>query len=401
MEQGRATNHEGVYRVGETTWTVRARAKRPGMKTLERRRRVEGTEQDALALRDKLRAELQAEAEGKTAPPRSLADYVPSWLADLKRRRPSTKPAYLDCRILYAARFIDPFFAKKTPKQIKAKDLDDWKLWLVAQRQPEKIGRTRNPHAGEVYAHSTLLSAWQMGKALLAFACKQCDLPNPARDARFDVEGGRATAKKATLDKDELARVIAAASEESEDVRLMLMIGFAHGLRFAELSALRWSDVDLQRGTIKVERSQVHGVVGKPKTAATRRVLHLAPELVTALRAYKETQERRHPDNLLFPAGSQSKTGYRSPAMLKGPLRRCCESAGVAKRLTAHCMRKTANNLFRRAVGGENARLLIGHAEDAVDMTELYSEVDAAEARDAHRAAFGDAFATSETVPTN
>lgn len=90
---------------------------------------------------------------------------------------------------------------------------------------------------------------------------------------------------------------------------------------------------------------------------------------------------------LLFPS---SRGTHRFPAMLKAPLARCCARAGVTKRLAAHCLRKTANNLIRQAAGDVVARAMVGHATG--EMTFTYSSVDAAERNRAHRAAFGTAF---------
>ena len=73
------------------------------------------------------------------------------------------------------------------------------------------------------------------------------------------------------------------------------------------------------------------------------------------------------------------------------PLQRCGVFAGVDKRLTAHCMRRTTNNLLRQAAGDTVARAMIGHATE--EMTRLSSEVDRNERARAHAAAFGGAFA--------
>ena len=49
---------------------------------------------------------------------------------------------------------------------------------------------------------------------------------------------------------------------------------FYEGLRFGELRALRWEDIDLSSGTISVVRSwdEKEGVVGPKSIAGTRRV---------------------------------------------------------------------------------------------------------------------------------
>jgi len=74
--------------------------------------------------------------------------------------------------------------------------------------------------------------------------------------------------------------------------------------------------------------------------------------------------------------------------MLRRPLIRCGEKAGLTKHVTPQTLRRTVNNLIRQAAGEIAARAITGHATQA--MTEHYSDVTAAEKHRAGRAAFGD-----------
>ncbi len=67
------------------------------------------------------------------------------------------------------------------------------------------------------------------------------------------------------LTRDEVARLLRAAKKSRHGARnhAMILIAYRHGLRASELVGLRWSDVDLERGTIycrraKGSRSTVH-----------------------------------------------------------------------------------------------------------------------------------------------
>jgi len=87
----------------------------------------------------------------------------------------------------------------------------------------------------------------------------------------------------------------------------------AVGLRQSEALALRWSDVDLDNGTLSVRRG-LHRVSGQglvyeePKADCSRRTLALPARLVDALRAHRAAQlEERiaagplwHDDDLIF-----------------------------------------------------------------------------------------------------
>ncbi len=68
------------------------------------------------------------------------------------------------------------------------------------------------------------------------------------------------------------------------------------GLRRGELLALKWTFIDLMRGTLYVnealEHTRAHGVRFKaPKSRSSRRVIPLAPECVELLQAHKAAQD--------------------------------------------------------------------------------------------------------------
>jgi integrase len=68
-------------------------------------------------------------------------------------------------------------------------------------------------------------------------------------------------------------------------------------MRRGELLALRWSDVDLDRATVRVERSveetKAHGLCTKsPKTKSGRRNFKISDEAVAVLRAHLAEQIR-------------------------------------------------------------------------------------------------------------
>ena len=60
------------------------------------------------------------------------------------------------------------------------------------------------------------------------------------------------------------------------------------GMRASELRGLRWSDVDLEAGTIHVaQRADAWGTVGSPKSAAGRRNIPLTPMVINTLRQWR------------------------------------------------------------------------------------------------------------------
>jgi len=81
------------------------------------------------------------------------------------------------------------------------------------------------------------------------------------------------------LTRDEVTQVLRAAKNSRHGPRNfgMILLAYRHGLRASELVSLRWSDVDLQRGTIycrraKESRSSVHPLK-RDEAAALDRIL--------------------------------------------------------------------------------------------------------------------------------
>jgi integrase len=101
------------------------------------------------------------------------------------------------------------------------------------------------------------------------------------------------------LDLDECRRVLQAAAGTRNAARWT--VALALGLRQSEALGLRWSDVDLGRGTLSVRRG-LHRVSGRglvfeePKADRSRRTIALPAELTQALREHKVAQqaERDH-----------------------------------------------------------------------------------------------------------
>jgi integrase len=95
------------------------------------------------------------------------------------------------------------------------------------------------------------------------------------------------------LTVDEARRVLQAAEQGRNSARWT--VALAVGLRQSEALGLRWSDIDLDVGTLTVRRG-LHRVAGKglvyeePKAERSRRTLALPAQLVEALRRHRVVQ---------------------------------------------------------------------------------------------------------------
>jgi integrase len=94
------------------------------------------------------------------------------------------------------------------------------------------------------------------------------------------------------LTKDEIGALLTAAQETG--LHLLVLLAITTGARRNEILALRWSDIDLVKGSLTVNQSleQIKGETGfkAPKTRASRRTITLPAITVQALKEHKATQ---------------------------------------------------------------------------------------------------------------
>jgi integrase len=390
MERGKKTAHPGIRRLGPKKFTVRATVRNSNGKggSRDKTRVVEGTLQDALRVQHELREELlhptthapppEVRRAAAASPCKTLSAYAPPWIERLlttRRARPATAERY--SREL--ERFVLPFLGDVPLNEIDGPHLIWWQQQIAALERPR----------GGLYAHETLQGVWRMLGTLLRDARREklC-ATDPTADVRFEVQGEPPKEKEA-LTAEEVSAILAQTDAEAPDIRVMLWVLVTTGMRFCELSALTWADVDLDAGTMIVRRSQVRKSVAERTKTKRPRLVTLLPVVVELLQEHRRWQvEEQVPGlelGLLFP----SKTGeYRYSGVLTAPLARCCKRAGIGKHATSHIGRRTLNNLVRQVAGEVAAREMVGHVTEA--MTHRYSVVSLDERRRAQTAALGD-----------
>lgn len=79
---------------------------------------------------------------------------------------------------------------------------------------------------------------------------------------------------------EEVARFLACAPEHYKTFFTML---FYTGMRFGEAAALKWDNVDFDRGVIKICETRVYGKEGRAKTTDSRREVDILPPVREAL----------------------------------------------------------------------------------------------------------------------
>lgn len=159
---------------------------------------------------------------------------------------------------------------------------------------------------------------------------------------------------------------------------LVLVAGLA-GLRQGELHGLRRSDIDLERGTISVQRKRLRLASGEtiedsPKSAAGRRVVAMPRQLVAELRQHISDFCGDSPDAFVFtsPDGQPMEpSNFRDRVWLKAT-----QAAGF-EGLRLHDLRHTAGTLAART-GATTKELMarLGHASPNAAMIYQHASAD-------------------------
>ncbi|MEU5903950.1 site-specific integrase [Micromonospora sp. NPDC047527] len=170
------------------------------------------------------------------------------------------------------------------------------------------------------------------------------------------------------------------------------LIGIALGLRQGEVLGLRWDDIDLTAGTLRVrgqlQRDPDTGalVFVETKTARSRRTLPLPPTVLTALRRHQEHQaaERFDVDNWADP-GLVFATSVGTPIHPRNDYRSFREiirRAGL-RQVRLHDLRHTAASvLLAQGVPARVVMEILGHSQISVTLN-IYAHVAPEVAREA------------------
>lgn len=156
------------------------------------------------------------------------------------------------------------------------------------------------------------------------------------------------------------------------------------GMRRGEALGLRWSDIDLDKGEIKVQRALVTGEGGKrwstPKTRSGWRTVSIDEDTVAVLRTHKA---RQNAEKLALGAGyrdedlvtAQDDGSTVSPTRITEQFGRLSRRAGLPH-IRLHDLRHTfATQALAAGVNPKIVQEALGHAHVSVTLG-IYSHVD-------------------------
>jgi integrase/recombinase XerD len=165
------------------------------------------------------------------------------------------------------------------------------------------------------------------------------------------------------LSLDEVARLLNATTCLKHQAALS--VAYGAGLRVAEVSTLKISDIDSERMLLRVER----GKGGQYRNAM------LSGDLLTLLRQWWKAGRQQgvmHRDGWLFPGQHAGKP--ISTRQLHRIVVKAAHAAGIVKRVGPHTLRHSfATHLLEDGVGIRVIQALLGHAK--LENTAFYTKV--------------------------
>jgi integrase len=196
---------------------------------------------------------------------------------------------------------------------------------------------------------------------------------NPVRKTRFPRRGP--AKQRAVIAPEKIQDLLVALPEPSRSLGWLLVLT---GLRIGELLAVRWRNVDLEQGTLRVTESVYDGHFDVPKTERSQRTIPLAAKAIQILTARKPAVV--NPQALVF--ASSRGTPFDRHNLTNKQLKPTCKQLNLVG-VGWHWLRH-ANATLLDAVGTPlgTVQALLGHSSSEITR-EVYLHSIPADARKA------------------
>jgi integrase len=168
-----------------------------------------------------------------------------------------------------------------------------------------------------------------------------------------------------------------------EPFRTMAVVAGCLGLRFCEVAALQWGDVDWLEKVIRIQRAVVNQHNGDVKTVHSRKPLPLEDSLIALLEQYHASVEQKDADDWLFGSPAQAFEKPFSYTWCHDNLIEAGKNAGIGH-IGWHDLRHTYRT-WLNVVGAPMAvqQKLMRHADIRTTMN-TYGDTMPEELREAH-----------------
>ncbi len=316
-----------------------------------------------------LRAELVsrvASGERVTVSKVTLEEFAEEWLAQQQPRlRESTHRLYS----AYLRQHIYPRLGKRQLSSITVDDI----AHVISEMEAGWRYRTKNGRLvrvqGKPFAGWTIRGVLVAVGRVLGHAARRGHITgNPVQRLERDERPTATRRELPTLDRQAIGQLIASTPDR---YRTLIAVSVLTGIRQGEALGLRWHDVDLRQGLIRI-RHQLdrHGNLVEPKTAAAKRDIPIPPSLTRLLATHKEkafANGHAKPTDFVFASQTGAYLDHRN--ITRRGLAKALEHAGLPH-LRWHDLRHlAASALISQGASIAYLSRILGHANPAITLS--------------------------------
>jgi integrase len=285
----RASGEGSIQPRGESTFRLRYRIDDQRFE-----KTFHGTQAEA---RKELRRLLKSADDGDHVPPTkiTLGQWIEQWLeaGAPGRRRKAVSQRTLERYGQLLRTHVKPVLAARPLQQLKASEID--RLY-AAIADARKIA-PRTAHHVHIVFGALLATATRKGLIAVNPMARVEQVPNPDRQVSGEIVDEADDDIGEGLDEAELATLVA--GFRPSPLFPIVALATASGARRNELLALRWSDLDTEGKTLRIERAweqtKRFGLRLKPpKTKRGLRTISLDDGTIKTLLAERERHQRIH-----------------------------------------------------------------------------------------------------------
>lgn len=241
-------------------------------------------------------------------------------------------------------RVIAPYLAKKTISKITTKDID---TFITAMRKEGKTERTIRAYLTVI--HSVYNFAIKVLKIVSTNPLDGC-LWVASRFPKSDIEvlsESEFEALRGFLKAAYEERLAKAPQHKPDTVSLLyvaFMIAYETGMRIGEIVGLKWSRVNYENHTIRVDNQRVilpnGNMDSTPKTQSSNRLIVISEGLVEILTKHEASFRFSEKDDYVFSKDFNG-TKVLASATLRECFRKTLLKVGITRHFTFHSIRHT------------------------------------------------------------
>lgn len=286
-----------------------------------------------------------------------LQDYGQRWI----EQRPCLRPRTVDLYRWLFGKYIRPQLGRS-----RLIDLD-----------PQQVRQWRHDLLSDGVSESMTAKAYRLLRAVLNTAVEDALISkNPCQ---IRGAGTEFPAERPTI---AASQALDLADRMPEQYRLLVLLAVFGSLRWGEVTALRRSDVDMDRGTVTVraalsERSSGEMVLGPPKSAAGLRTVMLPAPVAEQLRVHLDAHVEHHDQAWIF-------SGTTGQPLRRSNFNKLVRWSDVVQQmgltgLHFHDLRHTGNHLAAQTPGATLRDLMVrmGHGSMRVALIYQHASQDA------------------------